>query len=172
MVNRFVVLVVSDCNDGTWIYICDLTLKNLFCASLSLSITNIVAGLTLVVLIVISRFPHQQPSGNFENKSLLLAHSGNYITHLEHHSNVMGRQGRVGKGLGFSFYWGVGWGSRISRAHSLLMKLKQNSKNLKHRKRKKKQAAQMIYKTKESGVGWGKPGFLSRLVAGTVIYLK
>jgi len=41
---------------------------NVFCASLSLSITSVLAGLALVVLIMTARCPQQQSLGNFENE--------------------------------------------------------------------------------------------------------
>ena len=65
----------------------------------------IVAGMVLVVLIMIARCSRQQPSGNFENKGLLLICCENYIGHLEGHNKIMGRQGVVSKSLGFCFYW-------------------------------------------------------------------
>ena len=42
----------------------------LFCVGLSLSITSVVAGPTLVVLIMVARLSQQQPSVNFGKKQV------------------------------------------------------------------------------------------------------
>lgn len=69
----------------------------MFWASLRLLITNVVARPALVVLIMIARY---------------LSGPGNYIAHLEPHSEVMGRgegEREHTNGLKFCFYWSKGW---------------------------------------------------------------
>ena len=55
-------------------------------------------------------------SGNFYRIEILLT-SGNYTTHLEPPSRVKGREEREHRSLKFWFYWGGGWGSRVSGTH-------------------------------------------------------
>ena len=107
------------------------------CAGLSLSITNVVAGPALVTLIMIARGPSTITIRKFlGKKGLLLKGHGNYKAYLGPKSKAMGE--RESTGLGFCFYWGLGWGPRVSQAHSLLVNLKHKSRNLRHEKRKNK----------------------------------
>lgn len=78
-------------------------------ASLSLSITSVVAGLALVVIML-----QDAPYNNHQEtlkKGLLLVRLINYMAHLRPHSKVKLGEGKEGKkeedsvGLGLCFYW-------------------------------------------------------------------
>ena len=74
--------------------------------------------------------------------------------------------------LGFCFYWGSGWRSRVSWSYSSLANLRQKSRNLKQGKREKRKKiirhpngqlsiSTRISKTKEPhGGGWGHESWL------------
>ena len=73
------------------------------CADLCLSITNVVAGAALVVLIMIARHPSAITIRKLwkKKKGLLLTGRGNYMTHLGPHSKVASRKKARGPGVLF-----------------------------------------------------------------------
>ena len=65
----------------------------MFCVNLSISITDVVVGPVLVVLILIARCPSAEIVRKLEkNKSLLFTGSGNYTVHLGPHSEAVDRE--------------------------------------------------------------------------------
>ena len=90
---------------------CYYWLLLLFCASLSLSITNVVAGLDFEVLIMIARHLSAIIIMKLEKKKCFITRSRNYTTYLGPHSEVADRRKLtwgsafigigIGGGLGF-----------------------------------------------------------------------
>lgn len=67
-----------------------------------------VAGPALVVVVMITRCLHQQPSSqNLQKQGLLLTSPRGYTTPPEPHNEVGVREGGTGRNLGFCFYWGL-----------------------------------------------------------------
>ena len=102
----------------------------LFCACLRLSITSVMDGRALVVLIMTARYPSATAIRKLgENKGLLPTGPGNYTA----------TQRVLGPGL--LLLLGLRVGPRVSQARSLLVNLKHKSRK---GKKKKKQVAQMV----------------------------
>ena len=102
----------------------------LFCACLRLSITSVMDGRALVVLIMTARYPSATAIRKLgENKGLLPTGPGNYTA----------TQRILGPGL--LLLLGLRVGPRVSQARSLLVNLKHKSRK---GKKKKKQVAQMV----------------------------
>lgn len=134
------------------------------CVCLSLSITNVVARVVLVVLII-AKCPSAITTRKLWRKIKVY-----YFKDLETTQHTGGHMGRKRKraqcrDMGFCFYWGWRWKSKVS-PHSLLVSLKCKSRNLKPGKRKKKTSgpngqlsrSTKISKTKETQ--WGEAAWL------------
>ena len=101
------------------------------------AITSVVAGPALVVLIMTARCPLAMNIRKLEKIKVY------HLQNLEMTQHSWGHTARSWvetecTGLGFCFYWGLGWGPRISWAHSLLVNFTQKSKNFRHVERKNK----------------------------------
>ena len=104
----------------------------LYCACLSLSITNVVAGPVLVVLIMIARCPSAITIRElWKNKCVLLTEPGNSTAYLGPRGSGGWERERV-LGPEVLLFMGV-----KSRAPSLLVNLKHKSRNLKWKRKNK-----------------------------------
>lgn len=135
-------------------------------------------GWTTFVALMFARCHLEITIGKFwgKNKGLLLTGSGNYIVHLRQHREVAGRETEcVSLSLRFRYYWGRGWGPRVSQAHSLLVHLKHKIGGIKEGKREKSGPnGQFLESTKFSKTkvpqGGEAPGSLS--VCQTLCYYR
>ena len=113
----------------------------MFCAGLNLSITSIVAGPALMVLIMIARHLSAITVRKLlKNEGILLTRPGITLAHLGPHKRSQGEREKERKGLGFCFYWDRGWGPRVSWGHFLLASLKHEWEF----KQEEKKIAQMV----------------------------
>lgn len=133
---------------------------SLFCAGLSLSITNVVAGQPLWFLLWLQEALSNNHQEALKGQVSLLTSPGNYTAHLGPHSKVSRKEGEAHMHEGVCrlrvlLLLGKGWLSRPC----FLVNLKHMSWNFKDRKRKNKRHKRLlkltkISKTKEPKI-WG-----------------